>query len=127
MTRVLALVALVFCFATYLYGDPTQDEAKRVQLYHHRLETVGTGNATSLWVLLRDGETVKGTIDYLNPTEVGIRDAFGHLRPVPLRGIVQFTARNRRTGTRAASTNVLRRATRLLWYHMTGAAFAASA
>jgi hypothetical protein len=126
MTRICALVALVFCLATYVYGDPTE-EAKRVERFHRRLEIVGAGNTTSIFVLLYDGETVKGMIDYLNATEVGIRDPFGHMRPVPLKGIVQFTAHNQKSGAKAASTNVWMRTARLLWHRMTGAAFDALA
>ncbi len=122
MTRLCALVALVFCLATYVYGDPS-DDAKRVERFHQRLENVGTGNTTSIFVLLCDGETVKGAIEYLNVSEVGIRDPFGHLRPVLLKGIVQFTARNQKTGAKAASTNVWMRTARMLWHRMTGAGF----
>jgi len=122
MTRICVLFTLVCCFATHLYGDPV-DDARRVERFHARMEAVGTGNATCIWVLLRDGETVKGDIDYLNASEVGIRDEFGHLRPVPLKGIVQFTAHNQKTGARAASTNVWMRTARLLWHRMTGAGF----
>lgn len=122
MTRICALVALVLCLATYVYGDPGED-ARRVERFHHRLETVGTGGTTSIFVLLCDGETVKGLIEYLNDSEIGIRDPFGHLRPVLLKGVVQFTARNRKTGARTASTNVWMRAARLLWHRMTGAGF----
>ena len=124
MTRICALVALVFCLATYVYGDPN-DDAKRVERFHQRLETVGTGSTTSIFVLLCDGETVKGTIEYLNANEVGIRDPFGHLRPVPLKGVVQFTAHNQKTGVKAASTNLWMRTARLLWHRMTGAGFEA--
>ena len=124
MTRICALVALIFCLATFMYGDPN-DDAKRVERFHQRLEAVGTGSTTSLFVLLCDGETVKGTIEYLNVNEVGIRDPFGHLRPVLLKGVVQFTARNQQTGAKAASTNVWMRTARLLWHRMTGAGFEA--
>lgn len=122
MTRICAIVALVCCLATCVYGDPI-DDARRVERFHQRLETVGTGSATFVFVLLCDGETWQGTIDYLNATEVGIRSELGHLRPVPLKGIVQFTARNRKTGVKAASTNIWMRTVRLLWHRMTGAAF----
>ena len=126
MTRICALVALVVCLATYVYGDPA-DDAKRVERFHQRLETVGAGSTTSIFVLLCDGETVKGTVEYLNDTEVGIRDPFGHMRPVLLKGVVQFTAHNQKTGVKAASTNVWMRTARLLWHRMTGAGFDALA
>ena len=124
MTRLLAAILLFCCCSVVkLYADPAAGEARRVQLYHDRLQTIGTGNVTAISVFLRDGEALKGTIDYLNPTEVGIRDEFGHLRPVPLKGIVEFTARNRKTGVKTASTNRWRRATRLLWRRVNGVGF----
>ena len=122
MTRICVVITLVFWWATYLYGDPGED-AKRVELFHSRLQTIGIGNNTSIRVLLRDGETLRGMIDYLGATEVGIRDEFDHLRPVPLAGIVDFAARNETTGVRTASANRWRRATRLLWRRINGSGF----
>lgn len=122
MPRICALIALVFCCATYLYGDPA-DDARRIERFHNQLQTVGTGNATSIWVLLKDGESLKGTIDYLSPTEVGIRDQFGHLRPVPLKGIVEFTAQNQSTHVKAASTARWKHAARLFWRRLTRMGF----
>lgn len=122
MIRSFALAALVLAFATASYADPTE-EALRVQRYHDRLQQVGTGPAASIWVFLRDGESLKGTIDYLNATELGIRDDFGHRRPVLLKGIVEFTAHNQKTGVKAASTNRLWRVARLWWRNVKGASF----
>lgn len=122
MTRICALLILIFCCVANLYGDPLED-AKRVERFHNRLQTIGTGSATSIWVFLRDGEALRGNIDYLNATEVGIRDEFGHLRPVPLKGIVDFTAQNRSTHVKTASTNRWRRAARLMWRHVYGPGF----
>jgi hypothetical protein len=121
MTRLLAMLVLVGT-AAVVFADPTED-ALRAQRYHDRLQQVGSGPSTSIWVLLRDGESLKGTIEYLNATEVGIRDDFGHLRPVPLIGLVDFTARNQQTGVKAASTNRWRRAARLWWRRVNGANF----
>jgi len=122
MTRFCALLVLLFCYAGYLYGDPVED-AKRVERFHDRLQTIGVGSSTSISVFLRDGEALKGTIDYLNATEVGIRDEFGHLRPVPLKGIVEFTAHNQDTHVKTASTNRWYRAARLFWRRMNGTGF----
>lgn len=122
MTRICSLIVLVLCSATFLYGDPVND-ARRVELFHHRLETIGVGKMTSISMFLRDGETLKGHIDYLNATEIGIRDDFGHLRPVPLKGIVEFTAHNRSTRVKTASTNRWRRAARLVWRRVSGMGF----
>ena len=122
MTRFCALLVLVFCCASALYGDPIED-AKRAERFHDRLQTIGTGSATSISAFLRDGESLKGTIDYLNESEVGIRDEFGHLRPVPLKGIVDFTAHNQNTRVKTASTNRWRRAARVMWRHVYGPGF----
>jgi hypothetical protein len=119
----LALTAIVLAAAGPLRADPN-DDAKRVERYHDRLLTIGNGSATSIWVFLRDGETLKGNIDYLNATEVGVRDEFGHLRPVPLKGIMEFTAQNRSTRAKAASSSLWRRAALQIWLHMNGVSFA---
>ena len=121
MTRICALLLCLFS-AGYLYAGP-QEDAIRVARYHDRLQAVGVGGETSIRVLLRDGETLKGTIDYLHSNEVGIRDAFGDLRPVPLAGIVDFAAHNQVTGAKVASSNVLRRTAHLLLRHMSGTGF----
>jgi len=120
--RNFALAALVLSLATLVYADPTE-EALRVQRYHDRLLQIGTGPKTSIWVFLRDGESMKGTIDYLNDTELGIRDEFGHRRPVLLKGIVEFTAHNQETGAKSASTNRFYRAARQWWRNVKGANF----
>lgn len=121
MIRSFALITLILGFAAALFADPTE-EAQRVQRYHDRLQHVGTGATTTIWVLLRDGENLKGTIEYLNATEMGIRDEFGHNRPVLLKGIVEFTANNQKTGVRTASTNRWWRAARLWWRNVKGSA-----
>ncbi len=121
MIRSFALAALILAFASALFADPTED-AQRVQRYHDRLQQVGTGPSTSVRVLLRHGESVKGSIEYLDATEMGIRDEFGHRRPVLLKGIVEFTARNQKTGVKTASTNRVWRAARLWWRNVKGSA-----
>ncbi|HVZ16681.1 MAG TPA: hypothetical protein VG897_06170, partial [Terriglobales bacterium] len=73
MFRILASIVFIFMCASSLFADPS-DEALRVQRYHDRLQQVGTGPATSVWVLLLDGEELKGTIYYLSDSELGIRD-----------------------------------------------------
>ena len=123
ITRISAL-ALVLCCASYLYAGPMED-ARHMQQVHNRLLTVGVGKTTEIWVFLRDRETLKGTIDYLNDTEVGIRDSFGDLRPVPLMGVVEFTASNEKTGVKTESAGRFRRATHLWWLRVTGAYFSA--
>jgi len=123
LTRSSALV-LILCCASYLFGGPMED-ARRMQQVHDRLLTVGAGKTTEIWVFLRDHETLKGTIDYLNDTEVGIRDSYGDLRPVPLLGVIEFTASNETTGVKAESAGRFRRATHLWWRRMTGAYFRA--
>jgi hypothetical protein len=122
MSRVCAVFVLFLGCASLLYADPNE-EALRVQRYHDRLEQVGTGPATSIWVLLRYGEELKGSIYYLNATEVGIRDEYGHRHPVLLKGLVEFTARNQKTGVKAASTNWWYRAARQWWRHVSGSTF----
>ena len=114
MIRSFALATLFFALATALFADPTE-EAQRVQRYHDRLQQIGTGPSTSVWVLLRNGENVKGAIEYLDAAEMTIRDEFGHRRPVLLKGIVEFTAHNQETGVKSASTNRLWRAAKLWW------------
>jgi hypothetical protein len=120
---VLALAVIVLGGAESLRADPN-DDAKRVERYHDRLLTIGSGTETSIWVFLRDGETLKGNIDYLNATEIGVRDEFGHLRPVPLKGIMEFTAQNRSTHVKTASSSVWHRAALQIWLHMNGVNFA---
>ena len=119
MIRTLATVVLVIACATFLYADPA-DDALRVQRYHDRLQQVGTGPDTSVWVFLRDGEELKGSIYYLSDTELGIRDDFGHRRPVLLKGIVEFTARNQHTGVKTASGAWWTRAARQWWRRVSG-------
>jgi hypothetical protein len=119
----LLLAVTVIAGSVPLRADPN-DDAKRVERYHTRLLTIGSGSATSIWVFLRDGESLKGNIDYLNATEVGVRDEFGHLRPVPLKGIMQFTAQNRATHVKTASSSVWHRAALQIWLHMNGVNFA---
>ena len=119
MTRIAVTVALVLACASFLYADPT-DEALRVQRYHERLQQIGIGPATSIWVLLLDGEELKGTIYYLDDSELGIRDDFGHRRPVLLKGIVEFTAQNQHTHLKAASRNWWHRTARQWWRHVSG-------
>lgn len=122
--RMLSALVLLLCCATYLYGGPMED-ARRMQQVHDRLLTVGVGKTTEIWVFLRDRETLKGSIDYLNDTEVGIRDSFGDLRPVPLMGVIEFTASNEKTGAKTESAGRFRRATHLWWLRVTGAYFSA--
>ena len=122
-TRISALV-LVLCCATYLYAGPMED-ARRMQQVHDRLLAVGVGKTTEIWVFLRDRETLKGSIDYLNDTEVGIRDSYGDLRPVPLMGVLEFTASNETTGAKAESASRFRRATHLWWLRVTATYFSA--
>jgi hypothetical protein len=119
----LLLAVTVIAGAVPLRADPN-DDAKRVERYHDRLLTIGSGSETSIWVFLRDGESLKGNIDYLNATEVGVRDEFGHLRPVPLKGIMQFTAQNRSMHVKTASSSVWHRAALQIWLHMNGVNFA---
>jgi hypothetical protein len=120
-SRILTLCLLVLC-GIYAFADPG-DEAQRIADYHERLQRIGIGPATSINVLLRDGETLKGIIDYLKESEIGIRDEFGHLRPVPLGGIREFDARNNTTKLRTASSNWWWRTAKLLWRHMNPTSF----
>lgn len=119
MTRMLSTVFVLLACTTFLYADPTE-EALRVQRYHDRLAQIGTGPATSIWVLLRDGEELKGAIYYLNASELGIRDEFGHRHHVLLKGIVEFTARNQGSGAKAASANWWYRTARQWWRRVSG-------
>jgi hypothetical protein len=118
----LGLVALLCTCVTPLLAVPP-DDTQRIAEYHARLERVGTGTDTSISVLLRDGESLKGTIDYLKDREVGIRDEFGHLRPVPLGGVREFEAHNNTTKVHTASSNRWWRTARLLWRRMNPSSF----
>jgi hypothetical protein len=122
-TRISVLILFLSC-ATCLYGGPMED-AQRMQQCHDRLLTIGVGKTTEIWVYLRDRETLKGSIDYLNDTEVGIRDSYGDLRPVPLMGVMEFTASNQTTGAKAESAGRFRRATHMWWRRVSHAYFSA--
>ncbi len=120
MIRIVAIAVLVLACTSFLFADPGDEEALRVQRYHDRLEQVGLGPTTLIWVLLRDGENLKGVIYYLNDSELGIRDEFGHRHHVLLKGIVEFTARNQETGVKTASTNWWYRTARQWWRRVSG-------
>src|SRR5437764_7038216 len=77
---------------------------------YSRLASLGSGDATFVRMALRDRETLRGSIAYLTPEELGLANKNGSLRVVPLEAINDFEGRNRETGTRAVSASRFKRA-----------------